>query len=63
MHIGGKTRKIYDRAQTPYQRVLTSPSVKEEIKQKLTRQYQLLNPAQLHRDLHMKLQKLKELIG
>lgn len=59
---GGKTKKIYEKAQTPYQRVLASSAVDEATKQRLKKQYQLLNPAQLQRDLHRKLEKLKPLI-
>jgi len=63
IHEGGNTKKIYGKAQTPYQRVLASASVDEVTKQRLKKQYQLLNPAQLQRSLHQKLLKLKERIG
>jgi hypothetical protein len=44
---GSRVIKKYDRAQTPYQRILASESVPEITKQKLTEQYQELDPVQL----------------
>lgn len=49
--IGAKVIKRYDRARTPYQRVMASPDVTKKIKTTLTRQYRSLNPAQLRRDI------------
>ena len=43
--------KRYDTARTPYQRTLADPQVTKKAKQKLTRQYETLNPAQIRRDL------------
>ena len=63
IHEGGITKKIYGKAQTPYQRVLASASVDAVTKQRLKKQYQLLNPAELQRSLHQKLLKSKERIG
>jgi len=48
--IKSKVIKKYDRAQTPYQRLLSSP-IGEEIKVKLTKEYLTLNPALLKRQL------------
>ena len=48
---GAKVTKKYDRAQTPYQRVIASPHVTKKIKTTLTRQYRSLNPAQMRRDI------------
>jgi hypothetical protein len=45
--VGGKVRKIYDRAKTPYQRVLSSPDVKDEAKERLREVYLHLNPVKL----------------
>ena len=42
-------RKRYDRAKTPYERVLASSSVSEAHKRALRVQYEGRNPAQLHR--------------
>jgi hypothetical protein len=49
--IGSKVRKKYDEPQTPYQRVLTSPSVPENKKEILSHQYAQLNPAALRRTI------------
>ncbi|NTU47334.1 transposase family protein [Candidatus Roizmanbacteria bacterium] len=51
----GHTKKVYEAAQTPYERVLATPSVTEEAKQKLRSQYDTLNPAELQRNLKKKL--------
>jgi hypothetical protein len=47
--IGSKIKKKYDKAKTPYQRVLESPYVSEENKNKLKLIYESLNPAELLR--------------
>jgi len=48
---GSKVIKKYATAHTPYQRVLDSPDVAEEIKLELQRQYQQLDPVALLRQL------------
>ena len=48
---GARIKKHYDQAKTPYRRVLDSPDVSEENKQRLQQQYQSLNPAALLRDI------------
>jgi hypothetical protein len=53
--VGSKVIKRYDRAQTPYQRVLDAAGVSENAKQRLRAKYQVLNPAALKRKL-MRLQ-------
>jgi uncharacterized small protein (DUF1192 family) len=45
--IGSRIIKKYDVAQTPYHRVLACPDISEEIKMKLQREYDMLNPAEL----------------
>lgn len=49
--IGSKVSKKYDKAQTPYRRVLASPDVSAQDKQKLKQQYAKLNPAYLKRQI------------
>lgn len=56
--IGSKVIKKYDKAKTPYQRVLESPYVPEDKKEALRRQYETLNPAELHRQI----QRLQNLL-
>ena len=50
--IGSKVRKRYDRAKTPYCRVLQSRAVPKEVKQELKRIYATLNPVWLGREIN-----------
>ena len=59
--IGSKVIKRYDEAKTPYQRVLASPNIKEEIKVKLRKEYAMLNPAELKRKITKLQNKLLKL--
>src|SRR6266496_2188021 len=58
---GAKVTKRFDRARTPYQRVLDSPDVDEEAKDRLRATYLRLNPAQLKRDLAARQTRLLQL--
>lgn len=49
--IGSKIRKSYDKAKTPYQRVLENEYVSEEVKEKLKEEYGKLNPVKLKREI------------
>jgi hypothetical protein len=49
--IGSKITKKYDKAQTPYRRILASADVSAQNKQKLKIQYAKLNPAYLKRQI------------
>lgn len=53
-----KIKKIYDKAKTPYQRVLLCEQVDEATKQRLREQYDTLNPADLRRRIQTKMAKL-----
>lgn len=53
--IGGRIHRRYDRAKTPYQRVMESKDVPENKKQELKKIYDSLNPAQLKRTIDAKL--------
>lgn len=55
-----KIKRIYDRAKTPYQRVLLCKEVDEQVKQQLRMQYDVLNPADLRRKIETKLEKLSK---
>jgi hypothetical protein len=59
--IGSKVTKKYDKPTTPYQRVLVSPHVPQENKDRLQIQYALLNPAELKRNIKRLQVKLQEL--
>ncbi|MGC8482594.1 MAG: transposase [Thermodesulfobium sp.] len=54
--VGSKVTKRYDKAKTPYQRILENPGVEKIDKEKLREQYTKLNPAELQRQI-VKLQK------
>ena len=49
--FGSRVKKSYRAPQTPYQRVLACAEVAAVDKKKLQRQYRLLNPAALKREL------------
>ena len=61
IRTGSKVTKKYDKAKTPYRRVLASPDVSAQDKQKLKAQYAKLNPAQLKRQITRLQQKLLRL--
>ncbi len=58
---GAKVKRIYDRARTPYQRVLEAPEVAAAVKDRLRQQYATLNPAALLRQINERLEALWEL--
>lgn len=55
---GARVTRRYDTPKTPYQRVLLSNDVEPGIKRALTRRYQALNPAALHREIERLQKKL-----
>ena len=55
---GSHVQKRYDRARTPYERVLGSQQVTEDCKEKLRAQYAELNPAKLDRQIRRLEEKL-----
>ena len=59
--IGSKVHKKYDRAKTPYRRVLESVSVPEEAKKDLEQIYVTLNPAELNREVNRLQDRLEEI--
>jgi len=56
--VGGKVKRKYDSPQTPYQRLMGSDQIPEEIKEELKGIYLSLNPAQLKRSIDAKLAEL-----
>jgi len=58
---GAKLKKRYDEAKTPYQRVLDAPDVSDGVKQRLTEQYEQLNPAALLREIEARQERLWKL--
>ena len=59
--VGNKTRKRYDRAATPYQRVRAATDVSPDAKRRLEKQYRELNPVVLRRRMEEKLKQLWKL--
>ena len=63
---GSKVTKKYDEAKTPYRRVIDCSDIDDKIKERLRRQYDSLNPAELKRmisrlqDKLLKLNSLKK---
>lgn len=55
---GGKIHRVYDKAKTPFKRLLESPEISEIKKQELKSIYQSLNPAHLKRQIDKKLDML-----
>jgi hypothetical protein len=58
---GGRVRKIYDEARTPYRRVLGHPEVPEEEKVRLRELYLSLNPVRIKRRMEANLRELWQL--
>jgi len=56
--IGSKIKRVYDTAQTPYQRILKQKDVSVEVKRKLREQYKTLNPFALKRTIDKKLRTI-----
>jgi hypothetical protein len=55
IRVDGKVKKVYDTAQTPYQRVSASADVSADIKQTLRDIYLTLNPVKLHNKINAQL--------
>jgi len=55
---GARVTKKYDKARTPYQRVLESSFIDQQTKEQLRQSYELLNPAQLKRQIERWQRKL-----
>ncbi|MDP3042797.1 MAG: transposase [bacterium] len=56
--IGGHIKRKYDRAKTPYRRLMESDQISEKEKEALTTIYQSLNPAELKRKIDKRLDNL-----
>lgn len=51
VRIGAKYKRVYDQAQTPYQRVLRQPDLPEEVKEPLKQRHERLNPLNLKQQI------------
>jgi hypothetical protein len=50
--VGSIIKKVYDKkVLSPYQRLLVSPDLSDDVKQELANRYKLLNPVKLQRDV------------
>jgi len=58
--LGSKRKRKYDKAQTPYKRVLACDDVSQEVKDELTKVYDEINPAKLKREIDKKLKLLRK---
>ncbi|GAH08807.1 unnamed protein product, partial [marine sediment metagenome] len=54
----GKVHRKYDAPRTPYQRIMESKLISQETKDKLTKIYLSLNPAELKRRIDEKIHRL-----
>ena len=59
--VGGRIKRKYDRAKTPYRRLIESDQISKEEKEVLTATYKSLNPAELKRTIDKKLDNLYEI--
>ena len=59
--IGSKVTKKYDKARTPFRRVLESEHIDDKIKAKLRREYTSLNPVELKKNISRLQEKLLKL--
>ena len=58
--IGSKVRRRYDKAKTPYQRVLECDKIDKRVKEILREKYRTLNPAELKREITLCQERLFE---
>lgn len=62
VRVGARYKKKYSEPQTPLERVLASPSVAPEVKEKLRKLEQDTNPFELKKSIETKLRILNKLI-
>jgi hypothetical protein len=60
---GARVHRRYERAKTPYQRVLESPTVSEVVKKRVGKHYKTLNPAALQRRICRLREQLEKIAG
>lgn len=57
--VGSKIVKRYEKAKTPYQRIMESDQIPQDVKNQLKNIYDQLNPAALKRNIDFKLKQIK----
>ncbi|NQU82603.1 MAG: transposase family protein [Parcubacteria group bacterium] len=60
VRIGSKYKRKYDKAKTPYKRVLEHPAIERSVKQKLIKEHKKLNPLILKREIDKLITKVFE---
>lgn len=58
---GARVRKVYDKAKTPYKRVLEDENVPDSVKKKLKEQYLTLNPVTIRKEILELISQLRSL--
>lgn len=61
IRIKGKIHRKYDKAKTPYRRIMELDQFNQRTKDKLKEVYESLNPAELKRNIDIKIKKLYEI--
>ena len=61
--VGSKTIKIHDEPKTPYQRLIDSDQISDNIKQGLTERFNSLNPFQLQKRMESKIRNIIKLVN
>ena len=61
--IGSRYVKRYDQPQTPYQRLMASNHIPQEVKMRLQSQHQTLNPFALKRAIERKLKQVFKFVS
>ena len=60
--INSRYYKRYDKPQTPYQRLMESEHISNDVKEKLQKQHETLNPFQLKRSIEQKLKHIFQFV-
>jgi len=60
VRVKGKMHRKYDTPKTPYKRMMESDQVSVQVKERLKEVYDSLNPAELKREINIKVKKLYE---
>lgn len=58
--VGSKIKKVYDMAQTPYERVLAHPKTPEKTKKTLTRLFETLDPFTLRKEIDVLIHEIQK---
>ena len=61
--VGSKTIKTHDEPKTPYQRLIDSDQISDNIKQQLTERFNSLNPFQLQKRMEIKIKNIIKLVN